>query len=218
MKNFGINKLIFSSTAAVFGAPNYSPIDETHSRNPINPYGHSKLMIEQIINDFSIAYGLKCVTFRYFCAAGATEINGESRKYESHLIPVVIDALLGRREKVYVYGNNFNTTDGTGVRDYIHVLDIARAHILGMKHFENAAGESFNLGTNVGYSVLEIIEKIQSLTGKDIIYEIAPIRVGDPALLVASNAKAQSVLGWIPEFEINDIILSALHWRQNPKY
>jgi UDP-glucose 4-epimerase len=218
MKKFGINKIIFSSTAAVFGEPNYIPIDETHNKSPINPYGHSKLMIEQIINDFANSYGLNFVIFRYFCAAGATEFNGESRKLESHLIPIVIDTLLGKREKVYVYGNNFNTIDGTGVRDYIHVVDIARAHILGMKHFNKVAGNSFNLGTNLGFSVMEIIERAQSLTGKMIRYQVVPNRVGDPATLVAGNFKAKNILEWVPKFGIDDIILSALRWRQNPKY
>lgn len=218
MKQYGVDKIIFSSTAAVYGEPVHFPIDENHPERPINPYGHSKLMMEQVIKDFAHAYGLQYIVFRYFCAAGATEDHGESRKCESHLIPVVLDFVLGKREIVNVYGNNFNTIDGSGVRDYIHVVDIAHAHILGMKQFQQAAGNIFNLGTNTGFSVLEIIAKTQSITGKEIRYHIVPMRPGDPATLVAGNGKAKEILGWVPEFGINDIILSAFRWRQHPKY
>lgn len=218
MKQYGVDKIIFSSTAAVFGEPVYLPIDENHPEKPINPYGHSKLMIEQVIKDYAHAYGLKYIIFRYFCAAGATEDHGESRKCESHLIPVVLDFVLGKREIVNVFGNKFNTVDGSGVRDYIHVVDIARAHILGMKQFEQASGNSFNLGTNAGFSVLEIIAQTQAFTNHEIRYQIVPMRPGDPATLVAGNEKAKTLLGWVPEFDIKDIILSAFRWRQHPKY
>jgi len=218
MKEFNVNKIIVSSTAAVFGEPTFLPIDETHSMKPINPYGFSKLMMEQVIKDYSKAYGLKYIVFRYFCAAGATENNGESRKCETHLIPVILDQVIGKRNGIIVYGQNFNTIDGTGVRDYIHVVDIANAHILGMKNFNKIYNNDFNLGTNNGYSVLQIIKKTSEILNKEVNFSFSSMRLGDPATLVASNNKAQTVLGWIPKFDIDDIILSSYKWRVSPKY
>lgn len=158
MIKYSVKKIIFSSTAAVYGEPLYSPIDELHQLKPVNPYGFSKLMIENILTDFSHAYDLNFIAFRYFCAAGATEDHGESRDYETHLIPVVLDQLLMKRDYITVFGNEFNTEDGTGVRDYVHVKDIARAHILGMEKFNEISNRFINLGNGKGFSVLEIIK------------------------------------------------------------
>ena len=218
MLEYKVSKIIFSSTAAVFGEPLYLPIDENHSKNPINPYGYSKMMVEQILKDFSTAYGLKYLIFRYFCAAGATYDHGESRLCETHLIPVILDQTLGKREKVFVYGTNFKTIDGTGVRDYIHVIDIADAHIMGMKKFDMISNEDFNLGTNTGYSVMEVIKQTNILLNQSVDFELSTMRPGDPAELVASNKKAREVLGWIPKYDIKEIISSSFKWRSQPKY
>jgi UDP-glucose 4-epimerase len=218
MKEYSINKIIVSSTAAVFGNPIDLPINEMHPKNPINPYGHSKLMMEQVLKDYSNAYGLTYIVFRYFCAAGASDFNGESRKSETHLIPVILDSILDKREGVVIYGKEFNTIDGTGVRDYIHVIDIAEAHILAMENFDNVYNQDFNLGTNNGYSVLQIINKTSDVLNKNINFSYTSMRPGDPDILVASNKKARALLGWEPKYNIDDIIRSSFKWRINPKY
>ena len=218
MRVNGVRKLIFSSTAAVYGDPQYLPINEQHPLLPVNPYGHSKLMDEQILRDCQAAYGIRFVAFRYFCAAGATASHGESRKCETHLIPVVLDQILGKREKVLVFGKNFPTADGTGVRDFIHVVDIARAHILALEHLETSAGEVFNLGTGVGCSVLEIITAAERLMATRVRFEFAPPRPGDPPNLTAACVKARDRLGWSPQFGLDDIIRSAYLWRKAPAY
>lgn len=218
MREFSINKIIVSSTAAVFGNPIDLPINEMHPKNPINPYGYSKLMMEQVLKDYSNAYGLTYIVFRYFCAAGASDFNGESRKIETHLIPVILDSILDKRDGVVIYGKEFNTIDGTGVRDYIHVNDIAEAHILAMEKFDNVYNQDFNLGTNNGYSVLQIINKTSEVLNKNINYSYSSMRPGDPDILVASNNKARALLGWEPKYDIDDIIRSSFKWRINPKY
>jgi UDP-glucose 4-epimerase len=218
MKKFGVLKIIFSSTAAVFGEPQYTPINEDHPLKPINPYGYSKLCCEEILKDCYHAYGIKYVIFRYFCAAGATKEHGESRIHESHLIPIVLDTLLNKRDEVPVFGNDFDTVDKTGVRDYIHVTDIANAHILGMEMLEHTSGEIFNLGTGKGYSVLEIIKTTEEIFGKNIPYKIYERREGDPATLVASYEKAEKLLHWKPKNALQDILISAYNWRNNPLF
>jgi UDP-glucose 4-epimerase len=218
MKQYGVKKIIFSSTAAVYGEPIFSPITEDHSTCPVNPYGFSKLFDEQIMRDCAKAYDIHYVFFRYFCAAGATRLNGESRIYESHLIPLVIDQALGKRETVHVYGNDFNTKDGSGVRDYIHVADIARAHINAIEFFDIAHGHVLNLGTGSGYSVFEVIRETEKVTGKKIEFTIGARRPGDPASLIASFEKARQMISWEPEFSLGDIILSAYEWRKAPRY
>jgi len=219
MAEAGVNKFVFSSTAAVYGEPEYSPIDEDHPLNPVNPYGRSKLMIEQIIEDFHKAYGLQYIALRYFCAAGATSENGESRKsQETHLIPLVIDTALGKRPHVEVFGSDYPTKDGTGIRDYIHVSNIATAHILAMEALDNVSSGVLNLGTGNGYSVLEVIEATQRVLGCKIPRKHAPSRPGDPASLVASHKKAQEVLGWSPKHTLEDIIRSTYEWRNHPQY
>ena len=218
MRLFDVNKIIFSSTAAVYGEPKYTPIDEKHALLPINPYGFSKLMTEQIIRDCEIAYGLKYIIFRYFCAAGATELHGEARTAETHLIPVVLDHVLGNRDVVYVFGSNFKTKDGSGIRDYIHVEDIAEAHILGMESIDKYPNNIYNIGTNEGYSVFEVINRVSKLLNVKVKYEIVEERPGDPGTLVATSGYVENHLGWKPKKKLEDIILSAYNWFNNPKY
>jgi UDP-glucose 4-epimerase len=218
MKNHNVRKIIFSSTAAVYGNPNYVPIDENHPTNPINPYGHSKLFIEQVINDFALAYNFKYVIFRYFCAAGATKHNGESRSYETHLIPNVLDTIIGKKNKMYVFGNNFNTKDGTGVRDYIHVSDISNAHLLALLKIDDVYNEIFNLGSNSSYSVLEIIKISEKTINSKVNFEVSKPRPGDPDELTTISDKANLLLNWKPNKNIEEIILSAYNWRNNNLY
>jgi UDP-glucose 4-epimerase len=213
-----VKKIIFSSTAAVYGEPIYTPIDEKHILKPVNPYGESKLMVENILSDFSKAYGLRYIAFRYFCAAGATIDHGESRKYETHLIPVILDQILNKRDHVTVFGKDFDTIDGTGVRDFIHVEDIALAHILGMDNFENIFNNVINLGNSTGYSVLEVIEASEKYLISKVKYDIGERRPGDPAVLIASNQSAHNLLRWEASKTLEDIIKSAYNWRKNPKY
>lgn len=218
MKEYDVKKIIFSSTAAVYGEPVFSPITEQHTTKPVNPYGFSKLFDEQIMRDCVHAYGIQFVIFRYFCAAGATKFNGESRLCESHLIPLVIDQALGHRQVINVYGNDFDTKDGSGVRDYIHVADIAMAHLKAIQYFEIAKGNTLNLGTGTGYSVLEVIRETEKIAGKKITFLISGRRPGDPASLIASFAKAQSLILWQPTYTLSDIIFSAYEWRKKPRY
>jgi UDP-glucose 4-epimerase len=218
MRAHAVKRIIFSSTAACYGDPQSLPIDEQHPLRPVNPYGQSKLMDEQILRDCRAAYGIEFVAFRYFCAAGATATHGESRESETHLIPVVLDQVLGRRDQVLVYGKDFPTADGTGVRDYIHVADIARAHVLALGRLETLAGEVFNLGTGTGYSVLEILAAAGRLLQAPVKFAYAPARPGDPPNLTAACAKAQRQLGWTAQFGLDDIIRSAYAWRKQPGY
>jgi UDP-glucose 4-epimerase len=218
MIRFDVKNIIFSSTAAVFGEPVYTPIDEKHILNPVNPYGMSKLVVENILSDFSKAYKLKFIAFRYFCAAGSTIDHGESRDFETHLIPVVLDQILNKRDYVTVFGNNFNTQDGTGVRDFIHVEDIAIAHILAMENFDRVSDKFINLGNGKGYSVLEVIKAAEKYLNKKVSYKIGERRPGDPAVLIASYQNAFHQLGWEPSKTLEDIIKSAYTWRKNPKY
>ena len=218
MVKFAVKKIIFSSTAAVYGEPVYTPIDEKHILKPVNPYGTSKLMVENILSDFSTAYGLNFITFRYFCAAGSTKDHGESRDNETHLIPIVLDHVLKKRDYVSVFGNNFNTPDGTGVRDFVHVEDIAIAHILAMENFERVNNKCINLGNGKGYSVLEVIKSAEKYLDTKVSYRIGEKRPGDPAVLIASHQNAFQQLGWEPSKKLKDIIESAYDWRKNPKY
>ena len=218
----GIKNFIFSSTAATYGIPNVKLIDETCQTAPINPYGHSKLMVEQILRDFSKAYGLHYVVLRYFNAAGAykTAEIGESHHPETHLIPIVLQHLAGKREKVSVFGSDYDTPDGTCVRDYIHVTDLAKAHILALNALLTGkkTAETYNLGNGLGYSVKEVIETCEKVTGKKANVEMAERRPGDPAMLVASSQKIFTDLGWKAERNLEDIIASAWKWHQNQAY
>jgi len=218
MKQYSVKSILFSSTAAVYGIPVNNTITETDILKPVNPYGWSKLFDEQIIADTAAAHGLEYIIFRYFCAAGATAKNGESRGYESHLIPLVIDTALGKRDEIKVFGNGFPTPDGTGVRDYIHVIDIARAHELALAKLGTVTNQIFNLGTNAGYSVLQIIEETEKVLGQKVNFTIVNERPGDPPSLIALAHKAKEQLGWEPSYNLQDIITSVYAWRNNPRY
>jgi UDP-glucose 4-epimerase len=215
----GIQYLVFSSTCATYGNPEKIPIDEKHPQNPINPYGKTKRMIEEILEDYGAAYGLKYTSLRYFNAAGADpegEI-GEDHDPETHLIPLVLDVAAARRASIKVFGTDYGTPDGTCIRDYIHVTDLADAHILALQRLMDGAQSSYyNLGTGRGFSVLEVIERARQITGKNIVAETTDRRPGDPPVLIASNEKAVAELGWNPVYgELDDIIGSAWRWHQN---
>lgn len=215
MLNNGVDKIIFSSTAAVYGMPERVPIDEEDPKLPINPYGRTKWMIEQILRDYSDAHGLKYVAFRYFNAAGADPDGelGEAHEPETHLIPLVLDAALGIRKSIKVFGTDYPTPDGTCIRDYIHVNDLASAHIKGVGYLMDGNHSNyFNLGNGKGFSVREIIDTVKKVTNKDFPVEEVERRPGDPALLIAKSEKAKNILGWVPEYGIEDIIKHAWNW------
>lgn len=216
MLEHNVKKFIFSSTAATYGIPDTDSITEQTANHPINPYGRSKLMVEEILADIAHAHDFEYVILRYFNAAGAHESGGigESHDPETHLIPIVLQHLLGEREKVAVFGTDYETRDGTCVRDYIHVTDLANAHVLAYEGLANdkIANETFNLGNGAGYSVKEIIEVCERVSGKKATVEYADRRSGDPAILVASSDKIERVLGWRPRFSLEDIISSAWQW------
>lgn len=218
MRDHGVKRFIFSSTAAVFGEPQRTPIDEAHPQQPINPYGRSKWMIEQVLADYDRAYGLKSVCLRYFNAAGAhpQALLGERHEPETHLIPLVLQAASGRRSHISVFGQDYDTPDGTCVRDYVHVLDLAEAHALALNHLV-AGGESevFNLGNGDGYSVSQVIDTVSRVTGRPVQVQYQPRREGDPARLVADAAKIQKKLGWTPRYPaLDDIVAHAWAWEQ----
>lgn len=213
MKENGCNKMIFSSTAALFGNPEYVPIDEKHPEQPINAYGESKLMYERILEWYHSAYGLQYNSFRYFNAAGASEALGEAHKKESHLIPIILSTALGQRENLYIFGSDYPTKDGTCVRDYLHVIDIAQAHILGLDNLEKRPKEKYNLGNGVGFTNLEVLKTSEKVSGKIIPFEFTERRMGDPDRLVASSDLAKEELGWKPQFDtLESIIRSAWEW------
>ena len=218
MVKHGIKHFIFSSTAATFGEPEYTPIDEAHPQKPINPYGHSKLMVEQILSDFDHAYGLKSVCLRYFNAAGADPEGelGERHIPETHLIPLVLQAASGRRDNITIFGSDYDTPDGTCIRDYIHINDLCSAHLLGLEHLV-AGGDSkaYNMGNGQGYSIREVIDVAKKVTGNDFKVVMGERRDGDPARLVADSKLLQAELGWQPEYpELEVIIRHAWEWEQ----
>ncbi len=216
-----VKYFVFSSTAATFGEPVKEKIDETHPQNPINPYGNTKLMVEKMLADFDVAYGLKATALRYFNASGADDSGeiGESHNPESHLIPIVLQAAAGKRPSIKMFGDDYPTPDGTCVRDYVHVNDLARAHILALeKMVKENKSERFNLGSGTGFSVAELVKEAKKITGIDFKVEVAPRRAGDPAVLVADSTKAQQVLGWKPQYSLTRIIETAWNWEQHRKY
>jgi UDP-glucose 4-epimerase len=199
----GVKTFIFSSTAAIFGEPRYTPIDEQHPKQPINPYGLSKWMIEQILADYDRAYGLKSVCLRYFNAAGADPDGqlGERHVPETHLIPLVLQAASGRRDAITVYGQDYDTPDGTCIRDYIHINDLCQAHLLALEQLlSGAESAAYNLGNGAGFSVKQVIEVAKEVTGKAIPVLMGERRGGDAARLVADSKRAQTVLGWQPQY------------------
>ena len=217
MKNHGVDKIVFSSTAATYGEPEKQPIEETDRTDPTNPYGASKLAIEGLLKWSDAAYGIKYAALRYFNAAGAnTDVDiGEDHSPETHLIPIVLQCALGKRDHVGIYGDDYPTADGTCVRDYIHVRDLANAHLLALEYLDKGGQSgSFNLGSGDGFSVKEIIETARKVTGKAIPAVTEPRRAGDPSILIASNHKAGEVLGWKPERGLEEIITDAWTWHQ----
>jgi UDP-glucose 4-epimerase len=214
MVRHGVNKLIFSSTAATYGEPEIVPIPEDHKKAPINPYGKSKLRFEELLADYRGYTGLKYVTVRYFNAAGASQERGENHRVETHLIPRVLDTALGNYPELEIFGFDYPTPDGTCVRDYIHVLDIADSHVLALEQIDHVPGEAFNVGTTSGYSNLQVVQAAERITGRKVPHRLSPRRPGDPATLVASNEKLQRMLGWEPKHSsLEEIIQSAWAWR-----
>ncbi len=213
-----IKHFVFSSTCATYGIPNVVPIPEDHPQNPINPYGATKLMVERILADFDVAYGLKSVCFRYFNAAGADPQGriGEDHNPETHLIPLVLMTALGKRESIAMFGTDYPTPDGTCIRDYIHVNDLADAHILGLEYLRRGGvSDRFNLGNGNGFSVKEVIEAARAVTGKPIPAVAHDRRPGDPPALVGSGDRARKILGWDPQYaDIQTILKHAWAWHQ----
>ena len=217
MLEFDIKKLVFSSTAAVYGEPDYVPIDEKHSTQPINTYGKTKLFIEKILDDYDKAYNLKSVRLRYFNVAGADSKNrvGEWHEPESHLIPNILKSTLKSDMTFDMYGDDYNTKDGTCIRDYINVEDLISAHLLALDYLNNRGKtDFFNIGTNNGNSIKEVLSACEEVTGKTILINKKPRREGDPATLIADNTKAKNVLNWSPRKTIKDSIESAYKWEQ----
>ena len=206
MRARNINAFIFSSTAAIYGEPQYNPIDERHPQQPINPYGHSKLIVEQILREYESSYGLRYISLRYFNAAGA-DPEGELRERhspETHLIPLLLEVARGSRDHIDIYGNDYPTPDGTCIRDYVHVWDLCYAHLLALEHLISGGNsDAFNLGNGEGYSVKEVIDATERITGQCIPRNIKGRRSGDPAVLVADSKKARIILGW--EARIKDL-------------
>ncbi|MFS0985362.1 UDP-glucose 4-epimerase GalE [Enterococcus durans] len=216
MHEFDVKNIVFSSTAATYGEPKEFPITESTPKNPKNPYGESKLMMEKMMKWCDNAYGIRYVALRYFNVAGAKSDAsiGEDHTPETHLVPIILQVALGQREALAIYGDDYDTPDGTCVRDYVQVEDLIAAHILALEYLK-AGNESnfFNLGSNQGYSVQEMLEAAREVTGKEIPAKIAPRRAGDPSRLVASSAKAQAILGWQPKFtDVKEIIKTAWDW------
>jgi len=218
MRRHGVDKFIFSSTAAIFGEPQYTPIDERHPAQPINPYGRSKRMVEEVLADLWHSYGLRSVCLRYFNAAGADPSGelGERHDPESHLIPLVLQAASGRRQQISVFGNDYQTRDGTCIRDYIHVWDLCSAHLLAVEHLlEEGESLALNLGNGQGFSVQEVIDGARRVTGKEIRVQEQARRPGDPAILVADSTQARQFLGWQPQYaDLDTIIAHAWTWEQ----
>ncbi|MDR2137228.1 MAG: UDP-glucose 4-epimerase GalE [Synergistaceae bacterium] len=219
LRERGVKNVVFSSTAAVYGEPEYVPIDEEHPQKPTNPYGLSKLFVEHILDWLDAAHGTTHVALRYFNASGATDAKGEAHHPENHLIPLVLQVPLGQRTHVNIYGTDYPTPDGTCVRDYIHVADLADAHVKALGYLkEGGASRKINLGNGKGFSVKEVIAVAEKVTGMKIPAREEPRRSGDPSTLVASAEKARTVLGWTPRFpELESIVRSAWNWHKaNP--
>lgn len=214
-----IHNIVFSSTAATFGEPVYTPIDEAHPQHPTNVYGTTKLMMEQMLRDFDMAYGIRSVALRYFNACGAHKSGsiGEDHNPETHLIPIILSVLNGKREKVTIFGEDYATPDGTCIRDYIHVNDLADAHILAVDKLRSAGKSSaYNLGNGSGFSVREVIQKTQEATGQKVAFDIGQRRAGDPGVLIATSEKAMQELHWKPSHaDLGEIIEDAWRWHRS---
>lgn len=226
MLRHNVNKFIFSSSAAVYGEPQYTPIDVDHPKNPVNPYGRSKWMVEQILQDYDLAYNLQSICLRYFNAAGADPSGrlGERHNPETHLIPLVLQAASGRRKNISIYGDDYPTQDGTCIRDYVHVTDLCYAHLLALQHLlsyktdlqgmaQTNSSNAYNLGTGQGYSVIELIKTAEKVTHRPIPIVKCARRSGDPAILLADSQRAQKELGWRPQYsDLETIIKHAWQW------
>jgi UDP-glucose 4-epimerase len=212
----GVKRLVFSSTCATYGVPRAVPIAESHPQWPINPYGWSKLFVERLLESFDRAHGLRFVALRYFNAAGATAQSGEHHEPETHLIPLALRAAAGRAAKLKVFGRDYDTPDGTAIRDYVHVSDLGDAHLLALAYLRKGGdSQLLNLGTGTGYSVLEVIDAAKRVTGREVPFELAERREGDPPRLVADASRARAVLGWEPKLAALDtIVRSAWNWMQ----
>ena len=221
MREFKVNKIIFSSTAGTFGEPKYIPMDEIHPQSPANPYGMTKLMIENIFKDYDRAYGLRYVAFRYFNACGADKDRetGEWHEPESHLIPNILKVATGEKKELFLFGTDFPTPDGTCIRDYVHVEDIAEAHLLGLEHLQkNGESKFFNIGSGNGYSNKEVLAAAITVTQKNIKVTEAPRRAGDVPKLVASSEKIKAEWGWTPRYkDLKEIIKTAWEWEKRKK-
>jgi UDP-glucose 4-epimerase len=223
MMRTGVKKIIFSSSASVYGEPISEIISENHPKNPTNPYGRTKLMFEEILKDYHAAYGIHSISFRYFCASGCDESGkiGEYHTPENHVIPAIIETLLGKRDKFYVCGNDYNTKDGTGIRDYIHVNDLAEAHLSAGRMLLSGEPicEQLNLGINKGFSVLELIAATEKISGKKLACEFTERRPGDPSRLIANADRAQEFLHWQPRYtDISEIIKTVYDFWTNPAF
>ncbi len=222
MRKSQVNRLVFSSTAAVYGLPQTPRLAEDHPLHPVNPYGRTKLQFEEMLRDFSAAYPLNCVALRYFNAAGAHPAGdlGEAHDPETHLIPNVLRAVLGRIPALSLFGDDYETPDGTCVRDYIHVQDLCSAHLLALEHLDKQPGfRAFNLGNGNGFSIRQVIAAAEAVTGRKVPYAIAPRRAGDPPYLVADSAKARQTLNWRPQYpDLETIVENAWRWHQAPGY
>jgi UDP-glucose 4-epimerase len=218
MREAGVNRLVFSSTAAVYGEPVRVPIDEDHPKQPVNPYGMSKLVIDRMLDELHAAHGFKSVSLRYFNAGGADPDGtlGERRQIETHLVPLVLQAASGRRPHIAVYGSDYSTRDGTCVRDYVHIVDLCDAHVRALDWLDGGGGrETINLGSEQGTTVLEVIAAARQATGREIPVKVAPRRAGDPASLIASCERARRVLGWRAQrSDIASIVGDAWRWEQ----
>ena len=215
MLRHGVRKIVFSSTAAVYGEPSEVPIPEDHAKNPINPYGQSKLTFERVLDDYARYTGIQYVSLRYFNAAGASAEHGEAHRNESHIIPRILEVAAAKRSHIDVCGSDYPTPDGTCLRDYVHVLDIAQAHVLALDAIDSVSGEAFNVGNSRGYSILEVLAEARRITAHPIPAKFAARRPGDPATLVASSEKIKTRLGWNPEnSSLSNIVESAWRWKK----
>lgn len=215
MLRHSVKKIIFSSTAATYGEPEKTPIPEDHPNAPVNPYGASKLLFERVLSEFRANSGLEYITMRYFNAAGASKKHGEDHSPETHVIPILLEVAAGERDAFQVFGTDYPTPDGSCVRDYVHILDIAQAHVLAVERISEFAGRIYNIGNGEGFSVQEVLQTASRVTGRKINRVTAPRRPGDPAVLVASSQRIRTELGWQPAFSSLDaIICSAWNWKQ----
>jgi UDP-glucose 4-epimerase len=215
LRSAGITKFVFSSSAAVYGSPDSVPILEDHPKNPVNSYGETKLMFERLLSWYASAYGWTIFAFRYFNACGATVDAGEDHRPETHIIPLLLDTAAGERASFDIYGNDYPTPDGTCLRDYVHVLDIAEAHLLALNASDRAGMTAYNIGTGKSHSVREVCEIVQEVTGNRLALRSAPRRPGDPAILCASPARLKQELGWNPRFsDLPEIVRTAWEWKR----